>query len=112
MLQEPVQVKTDVQLVVMSSESSINEARAAFFVTASAVGPVRGVLPPTPQQKAPQPADCSSERCVGIIVVIKANTYSTCCSACRRLVQYLNTKLLDLPSSAWLWFRCFLPASI
>lgn len=108
MLQEPVQVKTDVQLVVMSSESSINEARAAFFVTASAVGPVRGVLPPTPQQKAPQPA----ERCVGIIVVIKPNTYSTCCSACRRLVQYLNTKLLDLPSSAWLWFRYFLPASI
>lgn len=46
-LQEPVQVKTDVQLVVMSSKSSINEPRAAFSVTASAVGPVRGVAPHT-----------------------------------------------------------------
>lgn len=45
-LQEPVQVKTHLQFVVMSGESSIYEARATFSVPASAAGPVRGVSPP------------------------------------------------------------------
>lgn len=47
-LQEPVQVKTHLQFVVMSGESSIYEARAAFSVPASAAGPVRGVSSPPP----------------------------------------------------------------
>lgn len=52
----------------MSEKSSIYEARAAFSVTASSVGSVRGVMPP-PLKKAPQPAHSSSERYIGVIVI-------------------------------------------
>lgn len=66
-LQEPVQVKTHLQFVVMSWKPTIYEACAAFSVPASAAGPVRGVSsPPAPQ--APQPAAGSTERFIGVIV--------------------------------------------
>lgn len=54
-LQEPVQVKTHLQFVVMRREPSIFKARAAFSVPASATGPVRGVRAIPPPQ-APQSA--------------------------------------------------------
>lgn len=107
-LQEPVQVKTHLQFVVTSGEPSIDEARAASSVPASATRPVRGVRALTPPQ-APQLAATSTER----VICVKNPIITVRCGLLGgRLVQDFNTMLVRLLTSAWLHFRSVMPDSL
>lgn len=80
-LQEPVQVKTHVQFVVMSGESSIYEARAAFSVPASAAGSVRGVSSPPPRQRPHSPLIAARD--VLLVLLMLKPQFSQCGLVCQ-----------------------------